>query len=73
LSNVIDVHVARLRRKIDDGFPTRLLHTVRGKGYVLRGELATGAPPQTDTQHAEAAPAIASTGAPAAAEPTNVQ
>jgi DNA-binding response OmpR family regulator len=35
LSNVIDVHVARLRRKIDDGFALRLLRTVRGKGYVL--------------------------------------
>jgi DNA-binding response OmpR family regulator len=38
LSNVIDVHVARLRRKIDDGFPVRLLQTVRGKGYILRGD-----------------------------------
>jgi DNA-binding response OmpR family regulator len=36
LSNVIDVHVARLRRKIDDGFPQRLLQTVRGKGYAIR-------------------------------------
>jgi DNA-binding response OmpR family regulator len=36
LSNVIDVHIARLRRKIDDGFPQKLLHTVRGSGYVLQ-------------------------------------
>lgn len=36
LSNVIDVHIARLRRKIDDGFPVQLLHTIRGKGYMLR-------------------------------------
>jgi two-component system copper resistance phosphate regulon response regulator CusR len=38
INNVIDVHVARLRRKIDDGCPTRLLHTVRGVGFVLREE-----------------------------------
>lgn len=35
-TNVIDVHVSRLRRKIDKGFETPLLHTVRGAGYVLR-------------------------------------
>jgi two-component system, OmpR family, copper resistance phosphate regulon response regulator CusR len=36
LDNVIDVHVARLRRKIDDQFPQKLLHTVRGVGFVVR-------------------------------------
>jgi two-component system copper resistance phosphate regulon response regulator CusR len=36
LDNVIDVHVAHLRKKIDEGFATRLLHTVRGVGFVLR-------------------------------------
>jgi DNA-binding response OmpR family regulator len=36
LDNVIDVHIARIRRKIDDPFPTKLLHTVRGVGFVLR-------------------------------------
>jgi DNA-binding response OmpR family regulator len=35
-SNVIDVTVYRLREKIDRGQPTRLIHTVRGAGYVLR-------------------------------------
>lgn len=35
LSNVIDVHIARLRRKIDDGFERKLLQTVRGSGYTL--------------------------------------
>lgn len=35
LSNVVDVHVCRLRESIDRGFPTRLLHTIRGQGYVL--------------------------------------
>jgi two-component system copper resistance phosphate regulon response regulator CusR len=36
--NVIDVTIARLRRKIDDPFGAKLLHTVRGVGFVLRGE-----------------------------------
>ncbi len=36
IDNVIDVHVARLRRKIDDGFEAKLLHTVRGVGFILR-------------------------------------
>jgi two-component system OmpR family response regulator len=35
-TNVIDVHVSRLRGKIDKGFDRALLHTVRGAGYVLR-------------------------------------
>jgi len=35
-TNVIDVHIARLRQKIDRGFPKPLIHTVRGAGYTLR-------------------------------------
>lgn len=35
-TNIIDVHVSRLRGKIDKGFDKPLLHTVRGSGYVLR-------------------------------------
>jgi two-component system, OmpR family, response regulator len=35
-TNVIDVHVSRLRQKIDKGFAKPLLHTVRGAGYSLR-------------------------------------
>ena len=35
-TNVIDVHVSRLRGKIDKGFAEPLLHTVRGSGYMLR-------------------------------------
>ena len=35
LDNVIDVTIARLRRKIDDPFETKLLHTVRGVGFLL--------------------------------------
>ena len=36
LDNVIDVHVARLRRKVDDQFEGKLVHTVRGVGFVVR-------------------------------------
>lgn len=35
LDNVIDVHIAHLRKKVDDGRPVKLLHTVRGIGFVL--------------------------------------
>src|SRR3954471_3216250 len=35
-TNVIDVHVSRLRQKIDRNFDRPLLHTVRGAGYCLR-------------------------------------
>jgi two-component system copper resistance phosphate regulon response regulator CusR len=34
-SNLIDVNINRLRRKIDDGFAPRLIHTRRGEGYML--------------------------------------
>jgi len=34
-SNVIDVHISRLRKKIDETFPEPILHTVRGAGYRL--------------------------------------
>ncbi len=34
-TNVIDVHISRLRKKIDEGAPIPLLHTVRGVGYML--------------------------------------
>ena len=35
-SNVVEVHIRRLRAKVDDPFPTRLIETVRGAGYRLR-------------------------------------
>lgn len=35
LDNVIDVHIARLRKKVDDPFASKLLHTVRGVGFTL--------------------------------------
>ena len=34
-TNVVDVHIRRLRSKLDEPFPAPLLHTVRGVGYVL--------------------------------------
>ncbi len=34
-TNVIDVHIRNLRRKIDDAFPTKLIHTIRGAGYRI--------------------------------------
>jgi two-component system OmpR family response regulator len=35
-TNVIDVHISRLRSKIDKGFARPMLHTIRGEGYMLR-------------------------------------
>jgi two-component system, OmpR family, response regulator len=37
-TNVIDVHISRLRSKIDKGFAQPLLHTVRGAGYMIRDD-----------------------------------
>jgi two-component system, OmpR family, response regulator len=37
-SNVVDVHIGRLRRKLEDGFDAPILHTVRGAGYRLSVE-----------------------------------
>lgn len=37
-TNVVDVHIRRLRAKVDDPFPKKLIHTVRGMGYVLKDE-----------------------------------
>ncbi len=36
LTNIVDVYVRHLRSKVDDPFPTKLIYTVRGVGYVLR-------------------------------------
>ena len=38
LDNVIDVHIAHLRKKLDDPFPVKLLHTLRGVGFMLSEE-----------------------------------
>ena len=37
-SNNVDVYMSKLRKKIDDGFDTKLIHTIRGAGWVLREE-----------------------------------
>ncbi|GAB5388043.1 MAG: two-component system response regulator UczR [Alphaproteobacteria bacterium] len=36
-TNVIDVHISRLRRKVDHGFVVNMIRTIRGKGYMLQG------------------------------------
>jgi DNA-binding response OmpR family regulator len=35
-TNLVDVYIRRLREKIDEGFESKLLHTIRGFGYVIR-------------------------------------
>jgi DNA-binding response OmpR family regulator len=37
-TNVVEVYIQRLRKKVDDGHATKLIHTVRGVGYVLKSE-----------------------------------
>ena len=37
-TNVVDVHICRLRDKVDKGFAVKLIHTVRGVGYVVRAD-----------------------------------
>jgi heavy metal response regulator len=37
-TNVVDVLINRLRRKLDDGFDVKLIHTIRGVGYVMKEE-----------------------------------
>lgn len=35
-TNAVDVYIRYLRKKVDDGFEPKLIHTVRGCGYVLK-------------------------------------
>jgi DNA-binding response OmpR family regulator len=42
LDNVIDVHIARLRRKIDADHPVKLIQTVRGVGFTVKEEMTNG-------------------------------
>jgi two-component system OmpR family response regulator len=37
-TNVVEVHIRRLRLKVDQAFARPLVHTVRGEGYVLKGD-----------------------------------
>jgi two-component system, OmpR family, response regulator len=48
-TNVVDVLVCRLRNKIDRSHPVKLLHTIRGMGYVLRPPRSSGVPSITKT------------------------
>ena len=41
-TNVVDVHIRRLRKKVDEGFAAKLIHTVSGVGYVLEDRGADG-------------------------------
>ena len=41
LTNIVDVYMRHLRSKVDEGYPTRLIHTVRGAGYCLADEETT--------------------------------
>jgi two-component system OmpR family response regulator len=45
--NVVDMHIHRLRQKVDEGFACRLIHTVPGAGYTVR-EPDEAPPPQTE-------------------------
>ena len=38
-SNMVDVYIRYLRRKLDEGYEKKLIHTVRGAGYVMREQL----------------------------------
>ncbi|MEO6145938.1 MAG: winged helix-turn-helix domain-containing protein, partial [Sulfuriferula sp.] len=38
-TNVVDVAIRRLRAKVDDPYPNKLIHTLRGMGYVLEARL----------------------------------
>jgi len=37
MTNVVDVHINALRKKIDSGYKKKLIHTIRGRGYVIKG------------------------------------
>ncbi len=38
MTNVVEARICKLRDKIDKGFKNKLIHTIRGAGYVLRGK-----------------------------------
>ena len=37
ITNIVDVYVRHLRSKVDDGFNLKLIRTIRGTGYMIRG------------------------------------
>lgn len=58
-TNVVEVAVRRLRGKLDEPFANRLLHTVRGMGYVLEDRQVFAPPPMPENTTAAASPARA--------------
>jgi len=48
LTNIVDVYIRHLRSKIDDKFPTKMIHTVRGIGYMLDLPEPTATSPAMD-------------------------
>jgi two-component system OmpR family response regulator len=44
--NLVDMHIHRLRQKVDEGFACRLIHTVAGAGYTVRAP--DEAPPRSE-------------------------
>jgi two-component system copper resistance phosphate regulon response regulator CusR len=42
VTNIVDVYVRHLRRKVDDPFPDKLIQTVRGVGYCVRDPQQAG-------------------------------
>jgi two-component system OmpR family response regulator len=57
--NIIDMHVHRLRQKVDHGFPHPLIHTVLGAGYVIREASEPRANPSSTTPTTRSDPASA--------------
>ncbi|MDO5423555.1 MAG: response regulator transcription factor [Eubacteriales bacterium] len=52
-SNIVDVYIRYLRKKIDDGFDVKMIRTVRGMGYRLEGEKPRPHSPKTGGEHAD--------------------
>ena len=50
-TNVIEVHINRLRSKVDKGFESSLIHTVRGRGYVMSATPPTSQTPNAPETH----------------------
>ena len=48
-SNAIDVHVNHLRRKVDRGYEPKLIHTVKGAGYVVEDRSSEGGARASDS------------------------
>ena len=55
-TNAVDVYIRYLRKKIDEAFPQKLIHTVRGVGYVLRNDDAPANSPGGGSSAGEAKP-----------------